>query len=145
MWQRTIQSSDFFQYPSVLIPKWNRLLELVCPVARRVILHQPPSSLWYKAHQIPTLEIFSYCLAAVLAESLEAICQVENGDVVGAAPTGDAPTTSEWSTIWLPTKVRLILEVLRYTSVHDGAVAVDDFGCHAPMTLIPSSGTKSSY
>ena len=29
-------------------------------------------------------------------------------------PTGDAPTTSEWSTILLPTKVCLILEVLRY-------------------------------
>ena len=29
-------------------------------------------------------------------------------------PTGDAPTTSELSTILLPTKVRLILEVLRY-------------------------------
>ena len=38
----------------------------------------------------------------------------EDEDVVGAAPTGDAPTTSEWSTILLPTKVRLILEVLRY-------------------------------
>ena len=24
---------------------------------------------------------------------------VENEDVIGAAPTGDAPTTSEWSTI----------------------------------------------
>ena len=46
-------------------------------------------------------------------ESLEARCQVENEDVVGAAPTGDAPTTSEWSTILLPSKVRLILEVLR--------------------------------
>ena len=34
-------------------------------------------------------------------------------DVVGAAPAGDAPTTSELSTIVLPTKVRLILEVLR--------------------------------
>ena len=33
--------------------------------------------------------------------------------MVGAAPTGDAPTTSELSTILLPTKVRLILEVLR--------------------------------
>ena len=32
------------------------------------------------------------------------------------APTGDAPTTSEWSTILLPTKVRLILETLRYFS-----------------------------
>ena len=29
-------------------------------------------------------------------------------------PTGDAPTTSEWSTILLPTKVRLILEILWY-------------------------------
>ena len=46
-------------------------------------------------------------------ESLEARCQVENEDVVGAAPTGDAPTTSEWSTILLPTKMRLILESLR--------------------------------
>ena len=52
---------------------------------------------------------------AVFAESLEARCQVENEDVVGAAPTGDAPTTSEWSTILLPTKVRLILEILRYS------------------------------
>ena len=42
-------------------------------------------------------------LAAVFAQSFEAMCQVENEDVVGAAPTGDAPTTSEWSTIWLPT------------------------------------------
>ena len=31
----------------------------------------------------------------------------------GAAPTGDASTTSEWSTILLPTKVQLILEVLQ--------------------------------
>ena len=51
---------------------------------------------------------------AVFADSLEARCQVENEDVVGAAPTGDAPTTSEWSTILLPTKVHLILEILRY-------------------------------
>ena len=36
----------------------------------------------------------------------------ENEDVVGAAATGDAPTTSELSTILLPTRVRLILEVL---------------------------------
>ena len=30
-----------------------------------------------------------------------------------AAPTGEAPTTFEWSTILLPNKVRLILETLR--------------------------------
>ena len=42
------------------------------------------------------------------------MCSVENEDVVGTAPTGDVPTTSEWSTILLPTEVRLILETLRY-------------------------------
>ena len=57
---------------------------------------------------------FLYCLAAFFVESLEARCQVENGDVVEAAPTGDAPTTSEWSTILLLTKVLLILETWRY-------------------------------
>ena len=54
---------------------------------------------------------------AVFAESLEARCQVENEDVVGAAPTGDAPTTSEWSTILLPTEAHLILEILRYIKI----------------------------
>ena len=39
--------------------------------------------------------------------------EVENEDVVGVAPTGDAPTTSEWSMILLPAKVRFILEVWR--------------------------------
>ena len=33
-------------------------------------------------------------------------------NVVGAAPIGDAPTTSELSIILLPIKVQLILEVL---------------------------------
>ena len=46
----------------------------------------------------------------VFAQSIEARCYVEDEDVVGAAPTGDAPTTSEWSTVLLP-KVWLILEV----------------------------------
>ena len=30
---------------------------------------------------------------------------VKNEDVIGAAPTADAPTTSGWSTILVPTKV----------------------------------------
>ena len=75
------------------------------------------SILIYKTLQIPTLQRFSYCLAAFFAKSLEAKCQVENEDVVGAAPAGDAPTTSEWSTMLLPTKVGLILEVSRYSLV----------------------------
>ena len=57
-----------------------------------------------------------YHLAVVFIQSIEAGCLVDNEDVVGAASTGDAPTTSELSTILLPTKVWLILEVLRYSS-----------------------------
>ena len=37
----------------------------------------------------------------------------ENENVVGAAPTGGAPTTTEWLTIVLPIEVRLILDVWR--------------------------------
>ena len=61
-------------------------------------------------HQIPKLKCFSSRFAVVLAQYIEAKFWVENEDVVGAAPTGDAPTTSEWWTIYLPTKVRLILD-----------------------------------
>ena len=63
--------------------------------------------------QSQKLKCFSSRLAVVFAQSIEAKCWVENEDVVGAAPTGDAPTTSELSTILLPTMVRLLLEVLR--------------------------------
>ena len=37
---------------------------------------------------------------------------MENEDVVGAAPAGDAPTTSEWSTILLPTNVSYIRDFM---------------------------------
>ena len=53
-------------------------------------------------------------LAIVFAQSIEHVearCPVKNEDVVGAAPAGNAPTTSVWSTILLPTKVWLILEI----------------------------------
>ena len=61
----------------------------------------------------PKLKYFSFRPAVVFAQSIEAICWVENEDAVGAALTGDAPTTSEWSIILLPTKVWLILEILQ--------------------------------
>ena len=54
---------------------------------------------------------FSSHFEVVFAQSIGARCQVKNEDVVGAAPTGGALTTSEWSTIWLPIKVHLILKV----------------------------------
>ena len=72
-----------------------------------------PSILQYKTHPIRKHKCFSSRLAVIFAQSIEARCWVENEDVVGAAPTGDAPTTSEWSTILLHIKVWLILETLR--------------------------------
>ena len=50
-------------------------------------------------HQIQKLKCFSNQLAVVFVQHIETRCEVENEDVVGAAPTGDAPTTSDWSTI----------------------------------------------
>ena len=52
------------------------------------------------------MKCFSFRVAVAFVQSIEASCQVKNEDVVGAAPTA-----SEWSTILLPTKVRLILEI----------------------------------
>ena len=47
------------------------------------------------AHQIPKIKCFLSRLTVIIAQSIEAMCYVKNEDVVGAAPTGDAPTTSE--------------------------------------------------
>ena len=59
-------------------------------------------------YKTSTRVVLAPALAVVFVQYIEVRCWVENEDVVGAAPTGDAPTTSEWSTIVLPTKVRLI-------------------------------------
>ena len=40
--------------------------------------------------------------------------------VIGAAPTGDAPTACEWSTILLPTKLCLKWEVSHYINLKMG-------------------------
>ena len=59
-------------------------------------------------------------------------------DVVGAAPTGDAPTTSERSTILLPAKVRPILEVWRYDRFR--------FGCpHIRLAYEHSSALQMHF
>ena len=50
-------------------------------------------------------------LAVAFAQSIEARYQVDNEDVVAAAPAGEAPNTSEWSAILLPTKVRLMVDI----------------------------------
>ena len=54
------------------------------------------------------LKCFLSRLAVVFVQSIEAWCQVEKEYVDGASLTGDAPTTSEWSPILLPTKVSYI-------------------------------------
>ena len=44
-------------------------------------------------------KLFSSPLAVVFGQVIEARCWDENEDIVGAGPTSDAPTRSEWSTI----------------------------------------------
>ena len=62
------------------------------------------SNLQYMLHQIPKLKCFSSHLAVIFAQSIEAMCYIENEDVVWAVLTGDDPTKSEWSSILLPIK-----------------------------------------
>ena len=82
--------------------------------------------------------MFPSRLAVFFAQPIEARCSVGNEDVVGAAPTGDAPTTSEWSTIMLSAKVRLILEIWRYVyltqkRIHDKGPGLINFGMIAGL------------
>ena len=69
-----------------------------CPmkVRRRNWVYRKISNI---RHQISNLKCFSSRPAVVFGLYIKARCLAENEDVVGAAPTGDAPTTSEWSTI----------------------------------------------
>ena len=53
----------------------------------------------YKAQQIQKLKFYSSRLAVVIARFIDVMCSVENKDVGGEAPTGDAPITSEESAI----------------------------------------------
>ena len=53
-------------------------------------------------------------ILVAFAQTVETRCSVENEDVDGAAPTGDAPTISEWWTFLLPTKVHLVLDFWEY-------------------------------
>ena len=56
----------------------------------------------------------SHLVLQFFAQFIEARRLADNEDVVGAAPTDDAPTTSDLSTIILPTRVHVILEVWQY-------------------------------
>ena len=82
------------------------------------------------------LKWFSSCLAVVFAQCIEASCKVVNKDVVGAALTGNALTTSEWLTSPLPTKMRLILEVWQCIIFNDVAL---------PPTVHPKNYVHDSH
>ena len=58
--------------------------------------------------KIQNLNVSRRVLLLSLCNILKPGVKFEYEDVVGAAPPGDATTKSEWSTIVLPTKVRLI-------------------------------------
>ena len=62
----------------------------------------------------PNLNVSRLVLQLSLPNPMKPVVKSKNEDAVGATPTGDAPTASEWSTILLPTKVCLILETWRY-------------------------------
>ena len=64
-------------------------------------------------HQIPKINCFLSCRAVVFLH-WSLVLSGAWRYIVGPAPTGGAPTTSEWSTILLPTKAHFILEVWRY-------------------------------
>ena len=90
---------------------------MIGPLAalRMVVMMDLPPNRQYKRHQIPNFKCFLAHLAVAFVQYIGDRYWVGNEDVVGAAPTGDgdAPTTSEWSTILLPNNVRFILDVLR--------------------------------
>ena len=73
----------------------------------------------------PNLNVSCLILQFSLCNLLKPGVKVKNEDVVGAALIGDAPTTSKWSTIPLPTKVHLTSEVWWYLSSTVNAL-VDD-------------------
>ena len=73
--------------------------------------------------------------------------QIMNEDVVGAVLTGNAPTTSEWSTSLLPTKVWNLLEVWWYVipkSTHNSGMMIDSHGrpCHISGYLFKGASSN---
>ena len=77
-------------------------------------------------HQIPKPKCFSSCLCPVhwsQVLSQEWRCSWSSADRHCSnyiwASVGTAPTTSEWSTILLPSKMWLILEVWGYICMHN--------------------------
>ena len=90
-------------------------------------------------HQIPNFKCFLPRIAVVFVHSIEAMYYVENKN----APTGDAPTTSEWSTILLPSRVCLILEVLRYVLLY--IQGCDNLLCSVILSVFQNDWILQTY
>ena len=111
-----------WNYYNEWIIKWTCIIwSLYCATKQMDCINYTRQSIWYYKtsdirHKNPKLKWFSSHLAVVFFPNHWTRCLVENEDVVGVAPTGDAPTTSEWSTSLFPTKVWLILDVWRCIS-----------------------------
>ena len=103
VWPQSLKSLIYSAMQMVLFVSW-------CERGAMVGTH----SIYHQISNI-RLKCFSSRLAVVFKLYIEARWSVENEDVVGAALAGDVPTTSEWATILMPTKVQLILEVWRYS------------------------------
>ena len=95
--QCTPQTADHLSSPKC-ISNYRTWVHLCRMILINAVLYIPESP-QYKTHQIPKLECLLSRLAVVFAQSIEAECQFDNEDIVGAVPTGYAPTTSEWSWI----------------------------------------------
>ena len=90
-------------------PSWLMLINVFITLSHRFTLLFYCQTSNIRHPKSPNLKCFSSCLVVVFAQSIQARCSVKNEDVVGAALTSDAPTTSKWSIILSPTKVWLIL------------------------------------
>ena len=93
----------------------NKQIVEIQPRAKKMgHLYRQISNISRSKSQNLNTKCFLSSLAIVFTQSIEARCQVGNEGLVGAAPTGDAPATSEWSTLILTSELPLILEFWRY-------------------------------
>ena len=100
-WQSNIYHKAIFYISGICLNACSCLCssDLCFRYCEQVLLTSSYRKLSNIRRLIRKLKCFSPRLAVVSAQYIEAKCSVGNEDVVGVAPTGDVPTTPEWSTI----------------------------------------------
>ena len=86
---------------------------MICSMIVLQLIWRRHSFIYHQTSNISptkTQNLFPVCLCPI---HWSQVFKGDNSDVVGATPTDDASTISEWSTISLSTKVRLMLWILR--------------------------------